>query len=149
VATSKVFEAYIPGLNVLLRDLRGLDKESQGKLRTASQDIATRYMVPAWRAAAQQAGPWGPTIAASVRAKRDRLPAISIGGNRKAFSGGASATMVRYPAHAGRVRDSIPAAFVRTGWMDNVLPAYIGPAMREWGEAVDKVVDDFNRGPDL
>ena len=149
MATSKVFEAYIPGLNVLLRDLRGLDKDAQGKLRSASQDIATRYMVPAWQAAARQAGPWGDVIAGSVRAKRDRLPAISIGGNRKAFSGGASATMVRYPAHAGRVRNTIPAAFTRTGWMDQVQPAYIGPAIREWGEAVDKVVDDFNRGPDL
>lgn len=149
MATSKVFEAYIPGLNVLLRDLRGLDKESQAELRKASQDIAARYMVPAWQAAAQQAGPWAGVIAGSVKAKRDRLPAVSIGGNRKALSGGASPTMVRYPAHAGRVRQSIPAAFVRTGWMESVQPAYIGGAIREWGQAVDKVVDGFNRGPDL
>lgn len=148
MATSKVFEAYIPGLNALLRDLRGLDKESQAELRKASQDIAARHMVPAWQAAARNAGPWGDVIAANVKAKRDRIPAITIGGNRKAFSGGASATMVRYPSHAGRVRETIPAAFTRTGWMEAVQPAYIGGAIREWGQAVDKVVSSFNNGMD-
>lgn len=150
MAAVKEYDAYIPGLNALLRDLRGLDKESQNELRTASTQIATRYMVPAWQAAARSAGPWGDVIAGTVKAKRDRLPAVQIGANRrKAFSGGASVNMVRYPSHAGRVRESIPAAFVATGWMRSVKPAYLPDAIREWGQAVDKVVDDFNRGPDL
>lgn len=128
--------------------MRNLPKESQAELRGASKDIATRHMVPAWQAAARQAGPWGDRIAQSVRAKKDRIPAVTIGGNRKVFSGGASPTMVRYPAHAGRVRSSIPQAFERTGWMSLVLPAYIGPAMAEWGNAVSRVCRDFNNGPD-
>lgn len=149
MATAKVIDAYIPGLNQLLRDLRGMEKDGQSELRKASQDIAARYMVPAWRAAADRAGPWGAEIAASVRAKRDRLPAVSIGYNRAAFSGGASTIMVRYPSHAGRVRQSIPNAFTRTDWMSSVHPAYIGPAMREWTAAVDRVCDAFDRKPDL
>lgn len=144
---AKTVEAYIPGLNRLLRDLRALPKEAQAELRDASQDIATRLMVPAWRAAAMQAGPWGPKIADSVRAKRDRIPAVNIGGNRRgAFSGGASPTMVRYPSHAGRVRSAIPEAFTRTGWIKAAKPAYIGPAMQEWGDAVSRVCRDWNRG---
>lgn len=142
-------EAYIPGLNRLLRDLRQLPKEYQGEIRDASVTIATRYMVPAWKAAAMNAGPWGPRIAASVRARRDRVPAVNIGGQRKAFSGGASPTMVRYPADQGRVRKSIPAAFTRTNWIAGIDGAYIGPAMNEWGQAVDRVCRDFNNGPDL
>lgn len=149
MATAKLFEAYIPGLNQLMRDLRGLDKDAQGQLRTASMDIATRHMVPAWQAAARGAGPWGDRIAATIKAKRDRLPAISIGANRRAFSGGATVNMVRYPSHAGRVRESIPAAFVATGWMQAAKPAYIESAIREWGQAVERIVDDFNRKPDL
>lgn len=148
MAAAKAFEAYVPGLNALMRELRGLDKESQGKLRDASTDIANRYMVPAWRNAAMNAGAWGPGIASSIKAKRDRLPAISIGGNRKTYSGGASPTMVRYPSHAGRIRESIPAAFITTAWMDAVKPAYIGDAMRAWGQAVDQIVSGFNNGPD-
>lgn len=149
MAAVKSYDAYIPGLNALLRDLRGLDKESQADLRNASTAIATRYMVPAWQAAARRAGPWGDTIAGTVKAKRDRLPAVQIGANRrKAYSGGASVNMVRYPSHAGRVRESIPHVFAQTDWMSTVKPAYIGAAMREWGQAVDKIVTDFNRGPD-
>jgi hypothetical protein len=143
-----VNEAYIPGLNGLLRDLRKLPKDAQGELRDASVDIANRHMVPAWRSAALRAGPWGRKIAESVRARRDRVPAVVIGGGRKAFSGGATPTMVRYPSAAGRVRQSIPAAFTRTGWMRTVRPAYIGQAVQEWGEAVGRVCRDFNDGRD-
>lgn len=142
------YDAYIPGLGALLRDLRTMDKDYQKELRDASAKIATNYMVPAWRAAALNAGPWGDRLADSIRAKRDRLPAISIGFNRKAFSGGASTGMVRYPSHAGRIRQAIPPAFTQTGWMTSVKSAYIGPAMTEWGHAVDQVVSAWNRGPD-
>lgn len=145
---AKTVEARIPGLNRLLRDLRALPKEYHDELRTASKDIATRHMVPAWQAAAMDAGPWGAQIAATVRAKRDRIPAVSIGGSRKAFSGGASVNMVRYPSHAGRVRQEIPAAFARTDWMSKVKPAYIEAAVREWGQAIEKVCDAYNRGRD-
>lgn len=144
-------ETAVPGLNRLLRDLRRLPKEAQGELRSASQGIADRHMVPAWRAAAQKAGPWGARIAESVRSRRDRVPVVVIGSNRRNMTGGASPTMVRYPSNAGQdsragVRGYLPKAFVRTDWMDNVQPAYIGPAMREWGQAVSGVCREFNNG---
>lgn len=145
------YEAAIPGLNRLLRDLRALPKEYQAELRTASQAIADRHMVPAWRTAAMNAGPWGPRIAASVRSRRDRVPVVVIGANRRTFSGGASPTMVRYPSNAGQdsragVRGYLPPAFTRTDWMVNVSRAYIGPAVQEWGDAVGRVCRDFNTG---
>lgn len=142
----QVVEARVVGLNALLRDLRALPKEAQGELRTASVAIAERHMVPAWRAAALRAGPWGPRIAESVRARRDRVPSVVIGGRRKVFSGGASVNQVRFPSHAGQVRESIPKAFKRTGWMRRVHPAYIGKAVQEWGDAVSLIVRDFNDG---
>jgi len=149
MAAVKGFDCYVTGLNSLLRDLRGLDKESADELRTASTDIANRYMVPAWTNAARSAGPWGERIAATVKAKRDRLPAVQIGANRKAFSGKATVNMVRYPSHAGRVRPTIPAAFTQTDWMAQVKPAYSAQAMREWTQAVDRVCDAFERGGGL
>lgn len=149
MAGPKQFDAYVPGLNNLLRELKGLDKDAAKQLRDASTDIATSHMVPAWQAAARSAGPWGARIAATVRAKRDRVPAVQIGANRKAFSGGATVNMVRFPSHAGRVRDTIPAAFQPTGWMRQVKPTYIEAAMGEWGKAVDDIVSDFNRGRDF
>lgn len=149
MAAVKTTDVYVDGLNELLRDLRGLDKTAAGKLRDASQQIADRHMVPAWQAAARgAAGPWGEKIAGSVKAKRDRIPTVSIGGNRKVFSGGASATAVRYPSDQGVTRPataSTAAAFGDgTDWMSQAR-TYIGPAMREWAQAVEVVVDGFNR----
>lgn len=131
-------EAYVDGLNEVLRALRALPKEASAELRQASQTIADRYMVPAWQDAAMEAGAWGPKIADSVKAKRDRIPKVTIGGNRRVFSGGASATMVRYPSSSGQTRESF-APFERTQWIRRTR-TYVSPAMREWSEAVDKIV---------
>lgn len=139
----------MPGFNSFLRELRGLDKEFSDELRSASQDIATRHMVPAWKEAAESVEIYGARIAATIKAIRDRVPGVQVGGNRKVVSGGATANMLRYPTHAGPVRDTFPAVFTNTEWMKQVKPDYIGPAMNEYGDAVERVVDKFNRGRDF
>ena len=144
VATIEVY-----GLSSLLRSLRALPKEAQNELRESSKDIASRLMVPAYKAAALRAGPWGGAIAGPVRAKRDRVPSVSIGSNRRAFSGGASPTMVRYPSDSGVTNPKTPgpgALFGDGGKWIQQARGYITPAMQEWGQAVERVCDDFNRG---
>ena len=138
-----ITEAYVDGLNEVLRALRALPKEANDEMRKASQDIAEKYMAPAWRDAAQNAGPWGPKIAESVKVRRDRVPAVQIGGNRRVFSGGATATMVRYPSDSGQKRDSW-APFEKTDWI-TLSRGYQEPALREWAKAVDDVVRKWER----
>lgn len=144
----KMFDTYVDGLNDVLRALRALPKEANKELRAASRQIADRHMVPSWKQAAlSYAGPWGPDIADSVRAGSDRLPKVMIGGNRKTMRGGASPTMVRYPADKGDqgrsgrgVRNRMPAAFGSgTDWISKRAP-YEAQAMQEWGQAVDRVI---------
>lgn len=136
---AKQFDTYVEGLNEVLRAFRALPKEASNELRTASVTIANQHMVPAWKnAALYGAGPWGEEIANSVRARRDRVPAVQIGGNRKVFSGGATSTMVRYPSSSGEARESF-APFERTEWLSHVR-AYQPAALREWGQAVDRIV---------
>lgn len=148
MATAKVFDSHVDGLNEILRAFRKLPKEASQELRQASQAVADKHMAPAWREAAlSYAGPWGQVIADSVRVKKDRVPAVNIGGARKKFSGGASATMVRYLSDKGNrgragsgARDRVPKAFGQgTDWMDNVRQ-YQGGAMQEWAKAVDQIV---------
>jgi hypothetical protein len=106
--------------------------------------IAERHMAPAWRnAALYYAGPWGEVIADSVKVKRDRVPAVQIGGNRKVLSGGGTATMVRWPSDTGQGRESF-APFEQTNWISNVR-GYQPDALREWGEAVDRIVNKWGR----
>jgi len=135
---AKVFDTYIEGLNDVLKAFRQLPKEASKELRQASKTIAERHMAPAWRDAALGAGPWGEQIAASVKAASDRIPAVKIGGNRKVFSGGATATMVRWPSSTGTARDSF-APFEATNWLQDVR-SYQGPALQEWAQAVDRIV---------
>lgn len=138
MATAKTFDVYVDGLNQVLRAFRNLPKEASAELRESSKTIASDHMVPAWQAAAANAGPWGSKIAASVKARKDRIPSVSIGGNRKVFSGGATATMVRYPSSSGQARKSW-APFEATNWIESAR-SYQGPALVEWAKAVDRIV---------
>jgi hypothetical protein len=139
------FDYGIKGLNEVLRALKALPKEGQDELRKASNEIASNYMAPAWRNAALFAGePWGSVISDSVRVKRDRIPAVSIGGNRAQFSGGATATMVRSPSDTGNRRDSF-APFERTNWIGLVRGTYQQGALKEWTAAIDRIVTKWNR----
>ena len=148
---AKIADMEVYGLNRMLTDLRQLPKEAQDELRTESKDIASRLMVPYWKAAAEQAGPWGPAIASTVRAKRDRIPSVSIGSNRRRFSGGASPTAVRFPSHAGpagrsAAQGTLPATFYQsaTGWMQQ-MGKYKPEALKEWLTAIDRIKRKFHR----
>ena len=141
--SSKQFDYYVEGLNELLRDLRKLGPEANKELRQASKTIAQNHMAPAWRAAARNyAGPWGDVIADSVRAASDRVPKVSIGGNRPRFSGGATATMVRYPSSSGKTRGSF-APFQQTNWIEQAR-GYQPAALQAWNRAVDDVVKKWS-----
>jgi hypothetical protein len=140
---AKQVELRIDGLGALLKDFRGLPKEATKELRKASVDIANRHMVPSWKAAALTAGNWGPKLAESIRARSDRLPALNVGKDRRSYTGGASTNMVRYPAFLGTRNDWAPFG-KGTGWMSNRRP-YQAQAIREWGQATDRIVTKWNR----
>ena len=149
---AKIADMEVYGLNKMLADLRSLPKEAQEELRLESKKIATELMVPYWKEAAENAGPWGPHIARTVKAKKDRLPSVSIGGGRKRLRGGATATMVRFPSHAGpegrsAAQGSLPQAFYKnaTGWMQQ-MGRYKPEALKRWLEAIKKIERKFERG---
>ena len=71
----------------LLAALRGVDKElrqnTNRRLRQAAGD-ASRGLIPELQAAASSsATPQARIVAASVRIKSDRLPAVQVGGSRR------------------------------------------------------------------
>jgi hypothetical protein len=137
-----VTELYVDGINDVLRAFKALPKAASQELRAASMEIAGRYMAPAWREAAGYAGSWGDVLADSVKVKRDRVPAVSIGGNKKVLSGGGTATMVRYPSSSGNARQSF-APFEQTDWLRRT-GGYRQAAIQEWGRAVDRIVSKWD-----
>ena len=147
---AKQVDLYVEGLNEVLSAFRRLPKEAGNELRAASTIIAERHMVPAWKdAATTYAGNWGPKIAASVRAKRDRLPSLNIGYAKKVYRGGASSIMTRYPANRGTrgaAGDRAAPFGEGSNWMDKVR-SYQPAAIREWGQAVDDIVRKWDTTP--
>jgi hypothetical protein len=147
---AKQIDAYVTGLNEVLRAFKALPKEAGVELRLASLDIADRIMVPAWRnAAINYAGPWGPKIADSIRAKKDRIPSVNIGYAKKVYSGGASSINTRFPANAGTTGRAGPTAAPfgqGTDWIRNVQP-YQAQALNEWAKAVDVIVRKWDTTP--
>lgn len=137
-------DVEIQGLNRVLRALRDFPPEAGAELRNESNRIATSIMVPSFQAAARGVPHWGEKLAGSIRAKRDRVPSVSIGYKKRVYSGGASSVMLRFPTHAGYPRKS-PAPFVETDWIDRAK-SYKGPAMDAWGAALESVVTKWNRG---
>lgn len=144
MAQTREIDLYVEGLNEVLRAISRLSKEANQELKAASMAIAESDMAPAWRnAALYYAGPWGAKIAASVRVKKDRVPAVSIGYAKRVFSGGASSIQVRYPADKGSQGKSgrtMPPAFgTGTDWISQ-RKSYGEAAIRKWGQAVDRVI---------
>lgn len=144
MATSKQYDLRVEGLNELLRSFRKLGPEASKELRNASKRIAQNRMVPAYQAAAlNYGGPWGQVLADSVKAGSDRLPKVTIGGARRRFSGGASATMVRYPVDSGDAGNSF-APFERTRWLQKG-GSYKRDAFKDWNKAVGQLVNKWER----
>lgn len=142
---TKVYVTSVTGLNKMLASLKHLDKDAVDELKAESTRIATDLMVPSYQNAARTAGGWGEKLAASVRAKKDRVPSVQIGYARKVFSGGASSIMLRHPTSSGhRGRPSIPASH----WLREA-EAYKPEAFDRWKKALDKALATWDRGPDF
>ena len=144
MASTRTADIQVEGLGALLRALNKLDPEMSKQLRDKSNVIATDIMVPAYQSAASAVPIWGSVLSASIRAKRDRVPSVSIGYTRKAMAGGASSAMIRYATSTGNGRESF-APFEQTGWIQQAK-SYKPAALDAWADAVEAVVADFNNG---
>lgn len=135
----------VEGINRLLRALNKFGKEANAELKAEAQQVADRIMVPAYKRQAERIPTWGPFIAADIRSKKDRIPAVNIGYKTPRLSGGANPLMLRYPTYSGQARASA-APFQQTMWIKKAS-GYKKDAMEAYGDAVERVVRKWNRGP--
>ena len=133
---AKQFVAGVEGLNALLRDFNKLGKVAKTEMKDASRVIAERHMVPAYKREARKVPHWGQDLAGSVRSRNDRIPSVSIGFAKRAFSNGASTNMVRYPTDTGRGKGSRDLTgvdpLIEIDWLCNASASYQRPALPEW-----------------
>ena len=141
----------------LLRALKGLPKEASQELRVEAKQIAEDIVKPSvQRAIRSHAGPYGDKLAKNVRVTRDRVPKVAIGSRRKTYSGGASSIQIRYgtvvgPYRTGNAgtrhdREQTWARNVSPGWTDAAARDYTPPAFKAWENAIEHIVNKWNRG---
>jgi hypothetical protein len=141
---AKMIDMRVTGLNAVMRALKDFPPEANAELRDEAQRIANNIMAPAYRDAAASVPIWGATLAAGIKAKRDRVPSVNIGYRTPKVSGGANPIMLRWPTDKGMARKS-PAPFQRTGWIASAA-GYKEAAMEAYGDALTRVVMKWNRG---
>lgn len=76
----------VEGGRQVLKAMNGLPKFANAELRSASLHIA-ELLAGEMRSAAMSQGPVAAKLATTVKARRDRIPSVFIGGPRRLFRG--------------------------------------------------------------
>lgn len=146
----------IDGAQATLKAFRDLPKEASDALRDAAQDLSES--MASWvRAAGQSQGRQASLLVATVTAKRDRLPYVTVGGTKKIGhawpgAGPAPAYALLFGSEFGSSRGH---GFLghrgKAGyWIFPTIEAKDSEIARRWEAAADDTVKRFTAaGPDI
>jgi hypothetical protein len=153
-----------PEIRALFKVLNEMDKESKTELKEKVKGIAGWVADDIKRAAATAPmSAQAMRVAQTVRANKDRVPSVTIGGSRVKFSGGAVSGDVLYGSEFGADPTSQSGKFPNGGrrfpyrspqrgqgsegyWIYPTLRANQPRITREWHEAVDEVLSNWTKG---
>jgi hypothetical protein len=160
----KVRMDITPEIRALLKTLNEMDNESKNELKTKVKGIAGWVAEDIKRAAASAPmSAQAMKVAQTVRANKDRVPSVTVGGSRVRFSGGAVSGEVLYGSEFGADPTSVSGKFPNGGrrfpyrspqrgqgsegyWIYPTLRLAQPRITREWHEAVDNVLDNWTKG---
>jgi len=148
--------ADVKQLKGLFAALRNMDKESNTKLKNEVS------LISAWSANEIKQAAFGYEVQArgqaarlseTVRANRDRIPNVTIGGSKVKFSGGAVSGMVvmgnewgsnnPFPNGGRRFPRNL---YPKGNWIFPTLREIQPDVTRKWKDAVTDVLDNWNKG---
>lgn len=128
----------IKGLNRCEEDLK---KRSNGRLRDAAEKASGELLLELRAAASSSATPQARIVADSMRVKRDRLVAVTIGGRQRVGSRGTNAGAILWGSEHGG--ENFGAGAGGSYWIAPTVDRYLaGPAQRAYLEAVANVLRD-------
>lgn len=149
---------HIAGVRETLAAFRELPKEANDQLRERSQRLAER-IANRVRAAGEAEGAQAALVADTVKARRDRVPVIQVGGTRKLGRHRAPAYALLFASEFGmnqrtgwygwpKYRQSLGMQYhEHTGrdglWIFPTVEASEGEIGREWRAAADEIVAAF------
>jgi hypothetical protein len=151
----------------LLKALNQMDEDSKKSLKEDVTSISN-WTATGIKMAAYISAPMprqAAVVAQTVRANKDRIPNVTIGGSRGRVSGGANAGILLYGNEFGSDRNlygsaglfpnggyKFPTRTPREGrgnrgyWIFPTLKAMQPEITRRWKESVEKVLDNWNKG---
>lgn len=149
-------------VRALLKDISAMDKEAQGRLKddvkiisgwvaTEIKQAATKAPMPAQAA----------RVANTVRAVKDRVPYVVVGGTAQKFSGGGRSGVVLFGSEFGASPTSSNGAFPNGGrrfpyrsgqggtqgyWIFPTLKRLQPQITKAWHNRVDHVLSNWKKG---
>jgi hypothetical protein len=161
--TTLTVKVHIDGVRETLAAFRALPKDATAELRTASLRLA-ELVADRARTAAVADSPQSALLAPTVKAVRDRVPAVQVGGTRRVGRNKAPAWQILFAAEFGmnkrsgwystpKYRDSRTRQARghqgRDGyWFFPTVEAEAAMINREWNAAADRILRAFGGGGD-
>lgn len=143
----------IDGAQATLKAFRDLPKDASDELRDRAQELSEK--MAGWvRAAGNAEGRQASLLVGTVKAKRDRLPYMVVGGTKRIGhawpgAGRAPAYQLLFGSEFGSSRGHgfLPHRGKAGYWVFPTIEAHEGDIAREWNKAADEVIAKFGDGP--
>lgn len=133
----------IKGARETIAAFRALPKEASAELRDASTRISQTEAVKI-RAAATSSSKQSALVASGIKARRDRLPAITVGGAKRVGRNRKPLNKIMYGANFGAtyLHQFRPhrGAGEDDYWFFSTVEKDLPRMIDQWGRAVDKVL---------
>lgn len=137
----------IGGVRETLAAFRSMPKEANRELRAAALDLSRQLAVAA-KAAGEAEGAQAALLARTVRAVRDRVPAVQTGGTRRLGSKKKPAWKMLFGSEFGsdRYRQFRHPHQGRDGiWFFPTIEEQAPAIAARWSEAADRIIAAFSR----
>lgn len=147
--TSVTIKVQIEGLREALRAFNELPKDATKRLREESLKLAQKVAESARAAGMADAAPQSKLVATTVRAVRDRVPAVQAGGTARLGRNRAPAYKLLFGSEFGS--DHYPQ-FHRAhrgtdgAWFFPSVDRSGGEISKAWNKVADEIVRDFSEG---
>lgn len=147
--TSITVKVQIDGLRETLRAFQELPKDATTRLREEALKLAEKLAVAARAEGMADAAPQSKLVATTVKAVRDRVPAIQAGGTKRLGSRRAPAYTLLFGSMFGsnaHRQFHRPHGGQDAYWFFPVVERNARDIAAAWSKVADEIVRDFSEG---
>lgn len=140
----------VSGIRGTLAAVSKLPKDAQNELRDASLDLA-RELARSAMSAGRAEGTQAALVAATVKARRDRVPVIEAGGAKRLGRNRKPAWKLLFGSEFGsNYYQQFGKPHLGSGsyWFFDTVDREQGTIIARWSEAADRVIERFGMGGD-